>query len=79
MDDMARIIQQANAGTISDEPRTITSTYHGDSKEAALGRAYSIRDAIRDAGLDCTASLTGRAWRTETTTFYEFELHIEQD
>lgn len=76
---IAQIMQietRARAGTLDPEPRTITSTYHGQSREEALGRAYEIRDTLRNNGHDASAELTGKAYKLEDTTLFEFALHI---
>lgn len=80
MTHLSALRKAAKAGEISDEPRTITSTFTGDSPSEALGRAYALRDEIRDAGRECQARLTGTVYelaRSDMDDLYEFELIIE--
>lgn len=80
MSHLSALRRAANAGEVSRTPRTITSTYTGDSPAAALGRAYNLRDDLRAAGVACDARLTGTVYelgKSEYDDLYEFELVIE--
>jgi hypothetical protein len=77
---IAKLKHDAILGRFDGTPRTVTSEFHGDDHEEALGRAYGIRDTIEkhsDATVDC--ELTGEAYLLPSTTFYEVALHINQE
>jgi len=74
---LASVAADARSGDLDDTPRTITTTYTAESRSAALGKAYSLRDVlIEEGGVDASANLTDRAWKTEATTFFEVDIHI---
>lgn len=77
---LSALRKAARADEVSSEPRTITSTFTGDTPSEALGRAYGLRDDLRDAGVSCEARLTGTVYelgKSEYEDLYEFELVIE--
>lgn len=77
---IAKLKHDAILGRFDDTARTITTEFHGDTHEEALGRAYGIRDIIqRETNATITCELTGNAYLLPSTTFYEVALHINQD
>jgi len=74
---LASVAADARSGDLDDTPRTITTTYTATSREGALGKAYALRDELmKQEGVDVSSELTGRAWKTEATTFFEVDIHI---
>lgn len=74
-----RLMLSAENGVLRDLPRTITSKFDGDGPAEALGKAYSMRDAIRDGGYKCECEYLGEtegfAWSDDT--WHEVEFTIE--
>jgi hypothetical protein len=76
-EDMMNLIVRAEAGNPPTGPRTIETTMHGDSPEAAMGRLYKVRDRLHDAGVEASVELGDTAYELPSTTMYELRLHIE--
>lgn len=72
-----KLKEDAILGRFDDTPRSFTTDMYGDSREAALGRAYKIRDIIEnntDATVEC--ELTGTEYDLPETVFYEVRITI---
>ena len=54
--DTFSLLMDANNGYLSPEAQTHEFRFIGDTRSEALGKAYVIRDAIRDAGRTCEAT-----------------------
>lgn len=73
----ANLRQDAMLGELDGTPRTITTLQFGDSPEAALARAYKIRDVVEsETNVSVECELTGRGYQFPDTVFYEIELRL---
>jgi hypothetical protein len=80
LSEIQRLSMSAKAGTLSDDAQTRSFIFEGPTKAEALGRAYSLRDGIRDGGYDCEATIIeevdGWSWMDER--HWRVELRINQ-
>jgi hypothetical protein len=72
------LLLDAENDTLSPDEQTYEFSFDGETRAEALGHAYHVRDAIRDAGRSCEATLLREIeqdWHDDRT--WVVEIHIE--
>jgi len=77
------LLMDANNDHLSPEAQTYEFRFIGDTRAEALGKAYVIRDAIRDAGRTCEATYDEEGdsvdWMDDTLHWVTIEIASAED
>lgn len=74
--DIFHILADAISGTPPDTGTTIRNTYPGSTKADALGRAYSFRDTLEDAGATCDVTYIEPRYTCNKTLYHEITVTV---